>query len=60
MVLLTNSQDLQKGENDIVIFNGNVLGHEWHNVYDARSVGWEEDKLLFTCMPHANIQINWL
>ena len=21
---------------------------------------WKMDKLLFTCMPHANIQISWL
>ena len=30
MTLLSNSQNLQKVETDIVIFNGNVLGHAWH------------------------------
>ena len=30
MTLLPNSQNLQKVETDIVIFNGNVLGHAWH------------------------------
>ena len=27
---LSNLQNVQKVENDIVIFNGNVLGHAWH------------------------------
>ena len=30
MTLLSNSQNLQKVETDIVIFNGNVLNHSWH------------------------------
>ena len=33
MTRLSNSQNLQKVENDIVIFNGNVLGHAWHTWY---------------------------
>ena len=31
MRLLSDSQNLQKVGNDIVIFNGNVLGHAWHS-----------------------------
>ena len=30
MALLSNCQNLQKVGHDIVIFNGNVLGHAWH------------------------------
>ena len=30
MGLLSNCQNLQKVGHDIVIFNGNVLGHAWH------------------------------
>ena len=30
MALLSNCQNLQKVGHDIVIFNGNVLGHVWH------------------------------
>ena len=30
------------------------------DIRDAKMVQWKEDELLFTCMPHANIQINWL
>ena len=30
MTLLPNLQNLQNVENDIVIVNGNVLGHAWH------------------------------
>ena len=30
MTLLANSQNVQKVDNDIVIFNGNLLGQAWH------------------------------
>ena len=45
MTLLSNLQNLQKVENDIVIFNGNVLGHAWQSWYQ-----WKKDELLFTYM----------
>ena len=44
---------------DIVIFNGNVLGHAWHT-WCKKRYQWKEDELLFTYMPHANFQIIWL
>ena len=36
MTRLSISQNLQKVDNDIVIFIGNVLGHAWHTWYTRR------------------------
>ena len=42
---------------DIVIFNGNVLGHAW--IPECKKGTNRKDEMLFTYMPHANFQIIW-
>ena len=54
-----NYQNLQKVGYDIVVFNGNMLGHAW-NTWCKNGTNGKRMSFSFTCMPHANIQINWL
>ena len=58
MTRLSKSQNLQKVENYIVIFNGNVLGHAWHTWYKKDTNEKRMSCSFNTYMTHANIQIN--
>ena len=49
MTLLSNSQNLQKVETDIVIFNGNVLGHAWHTWCKKGTTGERMSCSLLVC-----------
>ena len=49
MTRLSNSQNLQKVDNDIVVFNGNVLGHAWHTWYKMGTNGKRMSCSLLIC-----------
>ena len=49
MIRLSNSQNLQKVDNDIVIFNGNILGHAWHTWYKKGTNGKRMSCSLLIC-----------
>ena len=49
MTLLSNSQNLQKVGNYIVIFYGNVLGHVWHTWCKKGTSGKKRSWSLHTC-----------
>ena len=49
MTLLSNCPNLQKVGHDIVIFNGNVLGHAWHTWCNKYTNGRRMSCSLFIC-----------
>ena len=49
MTRLSNWQNLQKVDNDIVIFNGNVLSHAWYTWYKKGTNGKKMSCSLLIC-----------
>ena len=47
MTLLSNSQDLQKVETDIVIFNGNIPAAPRKKAVSALLLNWEKASFVF-------------
>ena len=47
-----HSQNVQKVENDIVLFNGYVLGHAWHTWYKKGTSGKKMSCSLLICHMH--------
>ena len=50
MTLLSNLQNLQKVETDIVLFNGSVLGHAWHTWCKKDTNGKRMSCTLLICL----------